>query len=185
MLENLQETTIHEEKIYKGRIISLETYKMLLPNGLEIQRDVVRHPGTIAVLALQDDRMIVVEQFRKPLERSLMEIPAGRPNPGETDMAVVAFRELREETGYIAGSLKHLGSFYTSPGVSDEWVHLYAAENLKKGETEPDADELLRCGSLSLEEALGCMEDGSIGDAKTVSAILRWKLYRLSGTFEL
>lgn len=176
-----EETTISSEPIFQGKIISLQVDTVRLPNGETATREIVRHPGAVAVLALHDDRMIVVEQYRKPLEKSQVEIPAGKLDPGE-DPLEAALRELKEETGYGCESIRPLCSFYTSPGFADEKLHLYVAEGLHKGAANPDEDEFLDISELSLDEALSAIEQGSISDAKTILAVYAWQLLRLTGT---
>src|SRR5690606_25386888 len=128
---------IKSESIFQGKVISLQVDTVELPNGNTATREIVKHPGAVAVVALYEDRLIVVEQFRKPLERSLVEIPAGKLEAGEEPLTA-AKRELEEETGFTAASLRPLCSFYTSPGFADEILHLYLAEDLTSGEMRPD-----------------------------------------------
>lgn len=183
MDKKFEEVTISSETIYEGRVISLQVDLVRLPNGMETKREIVRHPGAVAVLALKDDKMVVVEQYRKALEKSQVEIPAGKPNPGE-DRLLAAHRELEEETGCLAGSMRHVCSFYTSPGFADELLHLYVAEDLREGTLNPDEDEFLQSESLTLEQAKQYIKEGRISDAKTITAIYAWQLYRLTGSFQ-
>jgi ADP-ribose pyrophosphatase len=175
-----EEVTIKSEPIFKGRIISLQLDTVELPNGKTATREIVKHPGAVAVIALHEDRMIVVEQFRKPLERSLVEIPAGKLDAGEVPIEA-ARRELEEETGFSAASLRPVCSFYTSPGFADEIVHVFLAEQLTPGELRPDEDEFLDIQSITLEEAKQFITDGCIRDAKTVTAVYAWEIYKLTG----
>jgi len=172
--------TVSSKPIFQGKIISLQVDEVRLPNGQLATREIVKHPGAVAVVALVEDRMLVVEQYRKPLEKSQVEIPAGKLEPGEDPMAA-AVRELEEETGYKAESIKPICSFYTSPGFADELLHLYLAEGLNKGVAHPDEDEFLEVEALTLEEAEQYMAEGRISDAKTIMAVYAWKLYRLTG----
>lgn len=176
------EKTIKTEKIFQGKIISLEVDHIELPNGQLATREIVRHPGAVCVLALLDDKMLVVEQYRKPLGKSQVEIPAGKLEPGE-DPLEAAGRELEEETGYRCAELKHIWSYYTSPGFADELIHFYAAEHLIKGQVNLDEDEFLECEAITLEQALQYIADKRISDAKTIAAVYAWRVYKLTGSF--
>lgn len=176
-----EEVTISTDPIFQGRIISLQVDQVKLPNGEIASREIVRHPGAVAVIALVEDKLLVVEQYRKPFEKNLVEIPAGKLDAGEEPVEA-AKRELEEETGYRAGSIRLLNSFYTSPGFADEIIHLYITEDLSKGEAHLDEDEFLDCSAITLEEAEAYIAQGRIGDAKTIMAVYAWKLYRLTGT---
>jgi len=178
----LDEKTISTEQMFEGRVISLQIDTVELPNGQKATREVVRHPGAVAVLALRGDKMLVVDQYRQALGRTEVEIPAGKLDPGEAP-EVAAARELREETGYAAQSLRHLRSFYTSPGFADEIIHLYLAEDLEVGEMEPDEDEFLEVSEITLDEAYALMDQNRISDAKTMLAVYAWDLYRATGRF--
>lgn len=175
-----EETTIQTESIFNGRVISLQVDTVNLPNGKIATREIVKHPGAVAVLALHEGKMIVVEQFRKPLERSLVEIPAGKLDPGETPLEA-AKRELEEETGFCSESLRLISSFYTSPGFANEIIHLYVAEDLVPGEVHLDEDEFLDIELITLEQAQQLIADGRIRDAKTITAVYAWQIYQLTG----
>lgn len=180
MNDKYKETTIGTEPIFQGRVISLQVDTVALPNGETAKREIVKHPGAVAVLAIHEGRMIVVEQYRKPLERSLVEIPAGKLEPGE-DPLEAAKRELEEETGFRCDTLKPIFSFYTSPGFADEILHVYFAEQLVPGEVRLDEDEFLDIEFLTLEAAQQYIADGRIRDAKTVAAVYAWQAYQLTG----
>ncbi|UJF31207.1 NUDIX hydrolase [Paenibacillus hexagrammi] len=179
--KKFEEKTIRTEPIFTGKIISLQVDHVELPNGEVATREIVKHPGAVAVLALLDDKMIVVEQYRKPLEKSQVEIPAGKLDAGE-DPLHAALRELEEETGYKSDQIRHISSFYTSPGFADELLHLYVVENLVKGEARPDEDEFLECEAITLEEAQQYIREQRISDAKTIMAVYAWQLYKLTGS---
>ncbi|NEW06163.1 NUDIX hydrolase [Paenibacillus sp. SYP-B3998] len=178
--KKFEEITLSSEPIFKGRVISLQVDTVQLPNGEQAKREIVKHPGAVAVIPLLDDKMIVVEQYRKPLEKSQVEIPAGKLDEGEEPLQA-ALRELEEETGYRSEHVKHVSSFYTSPGFADEIVHLYVAEQLIKGEIHLDEDEFLECEAITLEEAQRYIHEGRISDAKTILAVYAWQLYKLTG----
>lgn len=170
---SLEEKTLHTEEIYSGKIISLQLQDVELPNGKTSKREIIKHPGAVAVVAVTDENKIVmVEQYRKALERTIVEIPAGKLEKGE-EPSVCARRELEEETGYECESIELLVSFYTSPGFADEIVHLYVAKGLKQKENAaaPDEDEFVNLEELTLEEALQYMKEQKIYDAKTVYAV--------------
>lgn len=180
--KKFEEVTISSKSIFKGKIISVQVDDVRLPNGETSVREIVRHPGAVAVLALVDNKMLVVEQYRKPMEKSQVEIPAGKLDPGEVPIEA-AGRELAEETGYRAGKIELINSCYTSPGFSDEIVHLYFAADLIKGEAHLDEDEFLECEAITLEQAEQYIADQRISDAKTIMAVYAWKLYNLTGRF--
>jgi ADP-ribose pyrophosphatase len=173
--EHLYEKTISSQPIYDGRIIKVKVDEVQLPNGKTAKREIVNHQGAVAVLPLTDDgKMVAVRQFRKPLEQTIVEIPAGKLEPGEEPLTC-AIRELEEETGYKAEKMELLSSFYTSPGFADELLHVYIATGLTKGESRPDEDEFVDALELSLEEAHELHRTGEIRDAKTVVAIFAWE----------
>jgi ADP-ribose pyrophosphatase len=176
------EKTIKTDKIFQGKIISLEVVHVELPDGQIATREIVRHPGAVCVLALLDDKMLVVEQYRKPLGKSQVEIPAGKLEAGE-DPLEAAGRELEEETGYHCDELRHICSYYTSPGFADELIHFYVAEHLIKGQVNLDEDEFLECEAITLEQAQQYIAEKRISDAKTIAAIYAWRIYKLTGSF--
>ncbi|WP_084410782.1 NUDIX domain-containing protein [Paenibacillus glacialis] len=178
----LDEVTLSTQPIYEGRIISLQIDTVRLPDGKTATREVVRHPGAVAVLALHEGKMLVVDQFRQPMGRCEIEIPAGKLEPGE-DPLEAAVRELEEETGYRCGEIKLLQSFYTSPGFADELIHLYVTQDLEIGEMAPDEDEFLELSEITLEEAYRYIQEGRISDAKTIMAVYAWHLFTITGKF--
>lgn len=172
-MEHLKETTLSSKEIYKGRIIDLYLEEVKLPNGNTSTREIVRHPGAVAVIAITpENKLLMVEQFRKPLGRTIVEIPAGKLEKGEEPITT-AKRELEEETGYTCVDLKPLISFYTSPGFADELVHLFIAENLEKltEAAELDEDEFVEVLEVTLEEAQEMIQNNRIFDAKTAYAV--------------
>lgn len=172
-MNNLEEKTIHSEEIFSGKIISLHLQDVELPNGKQSKREIIKHPGAVAVLAITDDNKIVmVEQYRKALERAIVEIPAGKLEGGE-EPELCARRELEEETGYACESLELLISFYTSPGFADEIVHLYVAKGLTKMEDSAalDEDEFVNLEEITLDEAIQYVKEQKIYDAKTAYAV--------------
>lgn len=180
--QKFEEVTLRTEEIFKGNIISLQVDHVRLPNGETATREIVKHPGAVGIMALQEGRMIVVEQYRKALGKNQVEIPAGKLDAGENPLEA-ARRELEEETGYRCGKLEHVCSFYTSPGFANEILHLYWAEDLRKGEMKLDEDEFLDCYEITLDEAKTLIGEGKISDAKTITAVYAWQLYALTGSF--
>lgn len=172
--EHLLEPTESSESIFQGKVISLQVDTVILPNGSRATREIVRHPGAVAVLAVtDDDKVILVRQFRKPCSRTLVEIPAGKLEPGEQPLES-AKRELLEETGYRADEWQHLHSMYTSPGFADEMIHLYVAKGLSKGKQQLDEDEFLDLLEVDLAEAQKLLSSDEVADAKTITALYWW-----------
>lgn len=172
-MSSLEEKTLHSEEIFSGKVISLYLEDVELPNGNHSKREIIKHPGAVAILAVTDDNKIVmVEQYRKALERTIVEIPAGKLEKGE-EPALCARRELEEETGYVCESLELLTAFYTSPGFADEIVHVFLAKGLSKKENPAalDEDEFVNLEELTLAEAIKYVKDQKIFDAKTVYAV--------------
>jgi ADP-ribose pyrophosphatase len=182
-MSNLEEKTIHSEEIFSGKIVSLHLQDVELPNGKQSKREIIKHPGAVAVLAVTDDnKIIMVEQYRKALERTIVEIPAGKLEKDE-EPALCARRELEEETGYECDSLELLISFYTSPGFADEIVHLFIAKGLTKKENAAslDEDEFVNLEELSLSEAIQYVNEQKIYDAKTAYAVQYLQLQEALG----
>lgn len=180
----LDEVTVSTKPVFEGNIISLQIDTVKLPDGGTASREIVRHPGAVAVLAIHDDKIILVDQYRQAMGRCELEIPAGKLEKGE-DPLEAAKRELQEETGYTCQQIRLLHSFYTSPGFADELIHLYVAEGLESGEAVPDEDEFLELYEMTLQEALEAVKSGRISDAKTIMAVYAWKLQQLTGEFRI
>lgn len=173
-MKKFEEKTIQSKSIYKGRVISLKVDDVTLPNGNTSSREIVNHPGAVAIIALTPDKkLILVEQYRKALERSIIEIPAGKLEKGEEPIHT-AVRELEEETGYRAEKLTFIQAFATSPGFADEVIHLFFAENITLVENKAalDEDEFVDLMEVTLEEAEKLVVEGKIYDAKTAFAVL-------------
>jgi len=172
-MEHLKETQVSREVVFTGKVLTIQHDQVRLPNGNVASREVVRHPGAIAVVpVLPDGRIVMVRQYRYPVEEVLLEIPAGKLDPGESPEAC-AYRELQEETGYQAGRLEPLGYIYTAPGFTNERIYLYRASDLTFVAAMPDHDEFLEVAAFPLEEVLGHIETGVIADAKTIVGVLR------------
>jgi ADP-ribose pyrophosphatase len=182
-VKKFEEKTLSSETIYQGKIIDLQVDEVKLPNGKTSKRELIKHPGAVAVIALTPEgKIVMVEQYRKALEKSIVEIPAGKLEPGEEPI-ITAARELEEETGYGCEELEHLISFYTSPGFADELVHLYIAKNITRIEEarELDEDEFVELLEVTVEEALGLMKEKKIYDAKTAYAVQYLQLQQMNG----
>ena len=167
------ENTIQTTNIYKGKIIEVNLQTVELPNGKEAKREIVNHPGGVAVVAFKDEETVIfVEQFRKPIDRNLLEIPAGKLEKDE-DIKVCGIRELEEETGYKAKKFDYLGKIVTSPGFCDEYIYLFKAEGLYKGNDGlGDEDEFINVKELKIERVKEMIKSGEIIDAKTISAFM-------------
>ncbi|SFS92408.1 NUDIX hydrolase [Marininema halotolerans] len=180
-MSQFEEKTIQSETIFKGKVIHVQVDTVELPNGNTSTRELVKHAGAVAVMAITEaNRMVLVRQYRKPLEKTILEIPAGKLEPGE-EPDHCARREMEEETGYHAASLKQVRAFYTSPGFADEILYLYEGTGLTRGKANPDEDEFVERVELTLDEAFAAMDAGEICDAKTVAALYLWKNKVLEG----
>ena len=171
---NLREKTIDTKEIYKGRVISLSVDTVITPGGNEATRELVHHPGGVAVVAIDNDDMIyLVRQYRIPYDEILLEIPAGKLDSKEENPKDAAARELSEETGLVAKEIKHIGDFYPSVGFLDENLRLFVATGLSEGQTHPDEDEYLDVVKMPFDEAVKLVIDGTIKDGKTIAGILK------------
>lgn len=178
MKMNLEEKTLSTKQIFEGKIISVQVDTVQLPNGEQSTRELVKHPGAVAVIPVtKNGKIIMVRQFRKALEKEIIEIPAGKLELGEAP-EVTATRELEEETGYTTKQLQYVQSFYTSPGFADEIIYLYYTDQLEPmiDEAELDEDEFVEVMEVSLDEAETFMKEEKIHDAKTVFALMFLKL---------
>ncbi len=165
------ERTLDSTTAYRGRILTLRVDEVELASGGTSVREVVEHPGGVAVVAVDGEgRAVIVRQYRYPVREALWEIPAGKLDPGE-EPRECALRELEEETGYRAGRLEGVVRFYTSPGFSDEALHLFFAGDLSPGERAPDDDEIIECKLVSRGELDDMIRKGEIRDGKTLLGI--------------
>ncbi|MGM8366451.1 NUDIX hydrolase [Virgibacillus sp. W0181] len=181
-MQKFMEKTIERQLIYDGKIIQVHVDKVMLPNGKTSYRELVNHPGAVAIIPITSDQNIVfVEQYRKPLERSLLEIPAGKLEQGE-EPEITAVRELEEETGYTTDHLQYVTSFYTSPGFANELIHIYMTNNIHplKESVQGDDDEFVEIVEMSLEEAKKATSDKRIYDAKTIYALTYLEIARMN-----
>ncbi len=170
----MKEVPLRSERIYDGRIIKLDLLDVRLPDGNEARREIIQHPGAVAIVAVDDDQNILfVRQYRTAADKILLEIPAGTLHIGE-DPRDCAERELQEETGYRPGKLEGVGGIYTAPGYTTEFIHLFYASELSESRLAHDDDEFIEVERASLADALAMIDSGEIADGKSVAGLLRY-----------
>ncbi len=173
-MTKLHEKELADQLIYDGAVLALHRYTVSLPDGNTAFREIVRHPGAVCVLPLTDEgEVICVRQFRFPFGRVLTELPAGKLDSREEDPLEAAKRELREETGAVAGRMIPLGELFPSVAIFDENIRMYLALDLSFGETDPDDDEFLDVVRIPFDEMIAQILAGEIPDAKTQTAALK------------
>lgn len=173
---DMTERTVSHTRLYDGVIVNVDMDQVKLPNDRIAKREIVNHPGGVAVLPLNDDETVtLVRQYRYAFSAVLTEIPAGKLDAGE-DPKAGALRELKEEIGADVGELIDLGCVYPSPGFCKEILHLYLAKELTYGESCPDEDEFLEVIRVPFDDLLEQVMQGEIKDAKTVAAVLKTKV---------
>ena len=171
-----REKTLERREIYDGRILRLTVDKVELEDGSVSSREIVHHPGGAAVLPLfETGEVAMVRQFRYAFSRELLEIPAGKLEPGE-DPRTAALRELEEECGLTAGKVTDLGCIYPTVGYDDEIIHLFLATKLRETAPRPDRGEFLTLERYSLAELTEMVRRGELRDGKTVAAVLKTAL---------
>jgi ADP-ribose pyrophosphatase len=164
--------TLGSRTIHEGKVLRLVVDEVEEPGGVRAEREVVRHSGSVATLAVHDDgRIVLVKQYRHPVGDSLWELPAGRRDGDETPEKG-AVRELEEEVGLTADALEPLATYYTTPGFCDEVMHLFRATRLRPVPARPDEDERIDVRSVPLEDALAMVQSGEIREGKTLVALL-------------
>ena len=169
----MEEKTNHSRRIFEGRVIKLDVLDVVLPNGQAAKREVVQHPGAVAIVPLDDaQNVLMVRQFRVAAGKTMLELPAGTLEAGE-DPADCADRELQEETGYRAADWQGLGAFYVAPGYTTEKIYLYLATTLTEQRLPMDEDEFIEVERIPLIEALRMVTAGEIDDGKTINGVLR------------
>lgn len=169
----MEEITLRSERIYSGRIIKLDVLDVRLPDGKEARREIIRHPGAVAIVALDEaQNVLLVRQYRNAADKILLEIPAGTLHPDE-DPDACADRELQEETGFSPGKLEHIGGIYAAPGYTTEYIHLYYATELRESRLAMDEDEFIEVERVPLADALRMIEQGVIADGKSTAGLLR------------
>jgi ADP-ribose pyrophosphatase len=170
--ENPETAVLEHQEVYRGKIVNLHVDVIKQASGRITIREVVLHPGGVtAVPVLEDGRLLLIRQFRYPIGKYILELPAGKLDTGQPPLETVA-RELEEEIGYSAGSLKHECTFYTTPGISNELIHLFVATNLIQCSQRLEEGEHITVEAYSVEECLKKIRTGEIADAKTILGIL-------------
>lgn len=171
-MNDLVEKFIKSEVAFEGNLLTVRRDTVELPNGKHATRELIQHPGAVAVVPIRNDgKILLVRQFRYPVDQLTLEIPAGKLDPGEEPEAC-AKRELEEETGYKAKKLRLLSSILTTPGFTNEVIHLYLAEDLVLAEQCPDEDEFIDVEVFTKEEIKKMVENGTICDAKSLLGLL-------------
>lgn len=171
-MNDLVEKFIKSEVVFEGNLLTVRRDTVELPNGKHATRELIQHPGAVAVVPIRNDgKILLVRQFRYPVDQLTLEIPAGKLDPGEEPEAC-AKRELEEETGYKAKKLRLLSSILTTPGFTNEVIHLYLAEDLVLAEQCPDEDEFIDVEVFTKEEIKKMIENGTICDAKSLLGLL-------------
>lgn len=169
--------TLERRQIYKGKVVDLTVEKVALPNGAVTELEIIRHPGAAAMVPLTDEgSVLLVRQYRYAPGSWLLEVPAGKLDPGEAP-EVCAAREMEEEVGQRPGELIALGWIWTTPGFTDEKIWLYLGRDLVTGRQALEGDEILSVESLPLAEAVAKVHTGEICDGKSVCALLRAASY--------
>ncbi len=166
------EKTLESRRIFEGKVIKVRLDRVQLPDGRESEREIVEHVGAVAIVPVDEQNMVyLVRQYRKPLERVLLEIPAGKLEAGE-DPLECARRELVEEIGYYPRQMRQMAFYYSSPGFSDEAIYLYLATELEPRESPGEEGEFLDVHRLSLDEAMAKIMAQEIDDGKTIAGLL-------------
>jgi ADP-ribose pyrophosphatase len=181
-------TLVSTDRIYTGKVVNLDRDTVRFPDGSTGQLEMLRHPGASAVVPLLDEprsadpRVLLIRQFRHAANDFIWEIPAGRLDPGETP-ATCAQRELEEETGMSADVLSRLTTIFTTPGFTDEKIHLFIAHGLKPGKHRREPDEFMEVQTRKWSEVMGMVRNGEIRDAKTLVAILFVESFRRKSSY--
>ena len=168
----VKETTISSDLIYTGKNIQLRVDTVEVPNKGYQKREIIEHKAVVAIIAItSDNKIVLVKQYRKAVEKELYELPAGKIESGETPLDT-AIRELKEETGYTARNLKLIHKYYTTPGFSNQMIFIYLAENLMPGEKQLEDDEFLDVYELDMDKAYNMILTNEICDSKTIIGLL-------------
>jgi len=173
---NPETSVISHEEIYRGKIVTLEVDAIRQASGRTTIREVVHHPGGVtAVPVLDDGRLLLIRQFRYPIGKFILELPAGKLDSGQPPLETMA-RELEEETGYRAAKLTHVFSFYTTPGISDELIHFFIARGLSRSAQRLEEGEHITVEAFSPDECQEKIRTGEISDGKTILGILWYRI---------
>lgn len=185
---DFKEKVLKTQTLYRGSILNLDLEDVLLPNGDTAKREIIHHHGAVGIIPIDPaGKLILVRQWRAPMQKETLEIPAGKIDLGETDPKAVALRELNEETGLYSADLKAVTGFYSTPGFADEYLSIYYSDHLepvahKRG---LDPDEFLNVTHLGFEAAQQALRNQEICDAKTILALYYWEILRLKGLVKL
>jgi ADP-ribose pyrophosphatase len=178
-LENLSKKTV--EPIYHNKIVNLEEETLHLQNGSNYTRALIRHPGAVAIIPVTNTgNIILIKQYRFSIDKVIIEIPAGTLEHNE-DPTVTAQRELQEEVGFKANKITQLGSYYPSPGILHETIHLFVAQELEQSSLPQDDDEAIDIFEVTQEKAISLVNDNTITDAKTVIGIFKYLQWKNNG----
>lgn len=176
-MSDLQEKQLTTENVFDGVLLHVHRDEVELPNGHQTVREYIKHPGASVMIPVTNDGQIIFErQYRYPLQMELIELPAGKIDPGE-DPLVTARRELEEETGYVGESFVELGLLHPCIGYSNEVIYIYLVKNLTFTEEQQDKDEFIETFQMSLDDALNAVRTGEITDAKTIISLFRAEKY--------
>ena len=166
------EKTISSQLIYDGRVVKLRVDTVRMPGGRETTREIVEHSDCVAIVAIDgNNNVLLVKQFRKPVEKELLEIPAGGIDPGEDPVTTVR-REMQEETGYLPQKVERLGGFYSAPGYCSEYLHLYLATDLTPSQLYAEDTESIKLTRVPISQIPSLIASGSICDAKGIVGLL-------------
>ena len=175
-----EEKTLSSKLIYDGRAVKLRVDTVQMPGGRETTREIVEHSHCVAIIAIDDDdNVLLVNQFRKAVEKELLEIPAGGIDPDEDAEGAVR-REMQEETGYLPRKLERLGGFYSAPGYCTEYLYLYLATDLVLSQLYAEDTEGIRLERVPISQISSLLASGSICDAKSIAGLLTFLKYRKS-----
>ncbi len=167
-----KEPTIQSQMVYRGRIVNLRVDTVRMSNGVQARREIVEHSDSVCIVPVDDQgNVLLVRQYRKPAQETLLEVPAGGVDPGEAPEQA-AHRELKEETGYSARHIEHLASFWTTPGFCTELMHAYLATGLQAGNSEQEEDEEIDLVPVPLARVPELIRRREIKDAKTIASLL-------------
>ena len=175
------EKTLSSQLIYEGRAVKLRVDTVQMPSGRQTTREIVEHADCVAIIAIDaNDNVLLVNQFRKPVEKGLLEIPAGGIDPGEDPVDCVC-RELREETGYLPRKVERIGGFYSAPGYCTEYLHLYLATDLISSPLHAEDTESIRLIRVPIGQISNLIATGAICDAKSIAGLLTFLGYKKAG----
>ena len=174
----MAEKTLSSQLIYEGRAVRLRVDTVETAGGRKTTREIVEHDDCVAIIAVDaEDNLLLVRQFRKPVEKELLEIPAGGIDPGEDAEAAVR-REMREETGYLPGKVERLGGFYSTPGYCSEYIYLYLASDLRPSQLVAEDTENIEVVRMPINQVVDLVTSGRICDAKSIAGLLAFLEYR-------